>query len=159
MNAFKKIFFLFLIFICNNSFGQKTAKQNIREGDLYFYSNDYAGARRYYSAAWKMDSSEENLAFKLGASMYNLKKYKPEALRYFEKADKEKEPETKFYLGNLYHLNGKFQDAISMFADYLNEKKKKIPDAEIKTLIEKSKTAMEMTAHPVNVKIENMGSE
>lgn len=159
MRTVSKIFFSsILIFSSGNSFCQKTAKQNIREGDLNFYSNDFANARRYYSAAWKLDSSDAQLAFKLGVSMYNLKKYKAESLRCFEKANKGKEPETKFYLGNLYHLNGKFQEAINNFTDYTNGEKKNFSDAEIKTLIEKSKTAMEMTAHPVNVKIENMGA-
>ena len=91
MKAINKIFFsVLLIFVFENSFSQKTAKQNMREGDLYFYNNDYASARRYYSAAWELDSSDANLAFKLGVSMYNLKKYKLESVRYFEKAQKGK---------------------------------------------------------------------
>lgn len=159
MKVSEKIFFLTaLIFVFGNSFSQKTAKQNIREGDLYFYSKDYANARRYYADAWKLDSSDAKLAFKLGVSMYNLKQYRQKSLPYFDQALNGKNPETKFYLGNLYHLNGKFQDAINMFTGYLNNKKKKINGAEIQTLIEKSKTAIEMISHPVNVKIENMGS-
>lgn len=156
--SFRILICFFLFSISSFSFAQKTSKQNVREGDLYFYKYDYANARRYYANAWRMDSSDANLAFKLGVSIYDLKKFKLQSLRYFEKALSGKNHETKFYLGNLYHLNGRFEDAITMYSDYLNNKKKKINDAEIKTLIEKSKTAMDMTAHPVNVKIENMGS-
>ncbi|MBI3500471.1 MAG: PD40 domain-containing protein [Bacteroidetes bacterium] len=156
-----KIFFLIQIILVTLSgveaFSQKTAKQKIREGDEYFYNNDYASARKYYKDAWELDSSDATLAFRLGVSMYNLRQYKMQSLRYFEKA-KAANPESKFYLGNLYHLNGDFQEAINMLTDYKNIEKKKIKDAEINSLIEKSKSAMEMTAHPVNVKIENMGS-
>lgn len=150
---------VFIFSVSGSAFAQKSkVKQNIREGDLYFYNNDYAPARKYYDNAYKLDSTDVKLAFKLGVSMYNLKQYKLQSLPYFEKTRNTKNPETKFYLGNLYHLNGRFQDAIVMYTDYLNSKKKKISDAEIKILIEKSKTAIEMTTHPVNVKIENMGS-
>ena len=149
-----------LIFFCGSSFAQKAkhkANQNIREGDLFFYSSDYAAARVFYANAWKWDSSSADLAFKLGVSMYNLKKFKLQSLHYFEKARSGKNTETDFYLGNLYHLSGRFEEAITMFTDYLSNKKKKITDAEIKTLIEKSKIAIELTQHPENVKIENMG--
>ncbi|HEY4797563.1 MAG TPA: hypothetical protein VII99_00655, partial [Bacteroidia bacterium] len=140
-----------------NSFSQKTCKQNMREGDEYFFSNDYAGARRFYAAAWKLDSSDAKLAFRLGVSMFNLRRYRLQSLPYFEKALKGNNTETKFYLGNLYHLNGKFQEAIEMYSEYMNAKDRKENEVEIKKLIEKSKTAIEMTAHPANVKIENMG--
>ena len=154
------ILFFLIVFFCENALAQKNkqkSRQNEREGDLYFYSDDYANARLFYADAWKYDSSSAKLALKLGVSMYNLKNFKLQSLPYFEKARSGKNPEIKFYLGNLYHLNGKFQEAIRMFTEYMNEKKKKITNTEINGLIEKSNTAIELMKHPVNVKIENMG--
>ena len=138
-------------------FAQSSFKQNIREGDLYYYNNDFSNAKRFYEAAYKLDSSDLKLAFKLGVTLYNLKQYKLQSLKYFEKT-LAKNSETKFYLGNLYHLNGKFQEATAMFNEYLNYRKKKIKEPEVNALIEKTKTAIEMVKNPVNAQVENMGS-
>ena len=64
--------------------------------------------------------------------MYNIRKYKRQSLSFFEKAKQGGIAEASYYLGNLYHLNKQYNDAINSFIDYKKIfTKKKYTDSEV----------------------------
>jgi hypothetical protein len=130
-----------------------------READIYFDNRDFQSALDLYRQAFATDSNIVSINFKMASCMYNLKKHKLGSLPYFEKALRGGMSEANYYLGNLYHLNGKFAEAINSFEDYKKiPVKKTFPDEEVDFLISKCKTAKEMVKTPMNVKIENIGN-
>lgn len=155
------LFFLFFLLVSTTSFSQtikKKARKNVRAADLEMYNNNFQTALKLYRKAYEMDSTNMQVAYKLGTCLYSIRKYKQESLRYFEKARGTGISDIHYYLGSLYHLHGRFNDAIREFQEYKNiTTKKTYPNEEIDLLINKCKTAIELVKKPVNVSVENMG--
>src|ERR1035437_2224024 len=162
MNRNKNIALIFLAVIAAGAIsfaqGARKVKKYLRDADLEMYNNNFKNALDLYQRAYLLDSADSQVAFKVGTCMYNFKKYKQRSLPFFKKAQQAGILEANYYLGNIYHLSGKFEDAIQAFQDYKNSSGKKIfSNAEIDSLINKSKTAIEFVKRPVNVTIENIG--
>src|ERR1035437_2285830 len=123
---------------------QRKILRNEREADIYFSNTDYQSALDLYRQGYKFDTTNAQVTFKIATCMYHLKKYKQESLPYFEKALHGGISAANYYLGNLYHLNGKFDEAINSFEEYKKKFGKKIfSDEEVDFLISKCKTAKE----------------
>src|SRR5688572_25811520 len=142
------LFFLFFLLISTMSFSQtikKKVRKNVRAADLEMYNNNFEKALKLYRKAYELDSANAQVAYKLGTCMYSIRKYKQKSLPYFEKARSTEIPDIHYYLGNLYHLHGRFNDAIRAFQDYKNiTTKKKYSNEEVDLLVNKCKTAMEL---------------
>ncbi|MBI4932199.1 MAG: PD40 domain-containing protein [Bacteroidetes bacterium] len=167
----KKNSFLFLcslllsLSVCfaqNENTGKKIQRKVLRyerKADIYFYNSDFQSAFSLYQQAYGMDTTNVQVSFKTGICLYNFKKYKQSSLPYFEKALRGGISDANYYLGNLHHLNGKFDEAIHSFVECKKKSDKKIfSDEEVDFLISKCKTAKEMIRTPLNVKIENIGN-
>lgn len=164
MSETKKIFLTLLsVFIAGSVlFAQNVRQQvrkNIRQAELELSSNNFSKALDLYRKAYQLDTANVQTAYKLGLCMYTMKKHKRESQYYFEKAQRAGILETNFYLGNLYHLQGKFEDAIRAFTVYkISARKQEFSNACIDSLVQKCKTAAELVNSAVNVSIENIGS-
>lgn len=134
------------------------AAKYIRNADIEIYNNNFQKALDLYQRAYNLDTTNAKAAYKLGVCMYSIRKYKKQSLPYFEKAHKNGIVEASYYLGNLYHLNGKYSEAMRAFQEYQNSVgKKEFSDAEVDFLIGKCKTAVEFEQTPINAEIENIG--
>ncbi|MBI4947028.1 MAG: PD40 domain-containing protein [Bacteroidetes bacterium] len=164
MKRTKNIILVLLSVITASTIGfsqdeKKEIKKYIRAADLEMYNNNFKNALDLYRKAYTIDSANAQVAFKVGVCMYNFRKYKQQSLPYFEKAQHAGIPEASYFLGNLYHLSGKFEDAIRLFQEYKNNSgKKEFSNTEVDFLINKSKTAIELVKTPVDVTIENIGT-
>jgi hypothetical protein len=159
INIFLIFIALFLSPAVSYSQGVKgKAGKYIRTADIELFNNNFQKALELYRKAYALDSTNAKVSFKLGSCMYSIRRYKRNSLPYFEQAQQGGFPEANYYLGNLYHLNGRFEEAIHSFQNYKNiPGKKDFSNAEIDFLIGKCKTAMEFEKLPVNVTIENIG--
>jgi hypothetical protein len=156
-----KIFFTALLLICFlDSFAQdkKGFDRNMdKANDLYDYG-DYKNALSTYEEIYSQDSSNPRINYKIGSCLFFLKKNKKEALRYMQKGLSNDDPDSYYYVGQLYHLNTRFEEALKAFSDYKVLKgDKTFTDSEIDKMVANTKTAMEFSAHPVKVAITNMG--
>lgn len=148
----------------------RKVKKYLRLADLEMYNNNFQQALELYKSAYNIDTANAKVAFKLGTCMYSIRKYKQQSLSYFEKAHTGGIADADYYLGNLYHLSGKFDDAIRVFQNYKSYKDASrlgtfSPppvggelEGAVDLLIDKSKTAIELMQTPVNVTIENIGN-
>lgn len=164
MSVKKKIILILVAVLTGGTmlFGQnpgRKARKYIRTADLELNDNNYSKALELYRQAYSLDTANAQYAFKLGCCMYSMKKHKRESMVYFEKALRGGILEANYYLGNLYHLQGKFEKAIQALTDYkLYCRKKTFALARIDSLINQCKTAAELASKPINVTIENIGN-
>ncbi len=140
--------------------GLKDAINNIETGDTYFYNADYTMyiAIDYYLKANTFNPNNALLNFKLGICYLNSpNKYK--SLDFLTKAyslNNEVDPHINFHLGEAYHLNHDFDNAIKYYALYRSSPVKREgldPDKRITECNEGKK----LLANPTRVIIENMG--
>lgn len=108
-----------------------------------------------------VDTNNAHSIFKLAVCMYQIRKYKQQSLPYFEKAKLLGMAESNYYLGNLYHLNMKFDEAVTAFEEYKNiPGKSRVlgTNQETDLLINKCRIAREFIQFPAKATIENIGS-
>ncbi len=138
----------------------------------------YAEALPLFLKLYKKDSTNMNLAFKIGVCYQGTRRYRLLATPYLLKATssvtkdyngssfKEKKAPLIAYkfLGDAYHLDYKFDKAIEAYEKFLsvtteNNSDNKTLIAETKQSIEICKTAKVLVANPINVKLKNLGGE
>jgi outer membrane protein OmpA-like peptidoglycan-associated protein len=144
---------------------------------LTYSKGGYSEALPLFIDLFKKDTSNMDLAFKIGVCYQNTRRYKKLALPYFIKASTEVTPhykESSFkenkaplmalkFLGDAYHLDYQFDKAIIAYHLYISTMDKdghtdKILLAETNHKIEMCNTAKILVANPINIKIENLGN-
>ena len=174
------IAFLFLIIASISLVAQETLikdkgsyKKNYTEGNLNIGDNEYQVALQYFLYAYKYDSSNANINFKVGFCYLNSANQKHLAEKYLEKAVQsvtknyldddagfKKAPiQAYFYLGQSYHLDGRLGDASKMYDTYESFVKPK--DKEEHSLIQhfkkQVKNGEQLLGSPLNVSLYNLG--
>jgi len=150
--------------------------KNFTEGNLNLLDFEYLEALKYFMFAYKYDSTNANINYKIGQCYLQHPTQKHLAEHYLEMAIRDvtkkyidDEPKEKrasimayFFLGQSYHLDGRLDEAIKMYdtyESYLDTKKKL--DQEDLDLVEhfkkQVKNARDMMQAPINVKITNLG--
>jgi len=150
--------------------------KNFTEGNLNLLDFEYLEALKYFMFAYKYDSTNANINYKIGQSYLQHPTQKHLAEHYLEKAIQnvtkkyiDDEPKEKrasimayFFLGQSYHLDGRLDEATKMYdtyESYLDVTKKL--DKEDLELVEhykkQVKNARQMMQAPINVKITNLG--
>jgi outer membrane protein OmpA-like peptidoglycan-associated protein len=148
------------------------------KGESMSYSKaGFAAAVPIFLKLYKKDTTNANLAFKLGICYQSSRRKKTECIYYFSKAAASvtadyneksyKEKKAPFlsikYLGDAYHLNYEFDKAIKTYEQFIavmkqhNQTDKAIL-AEALQEIEMCKTGKILVAAPINIKIESLGS-
>jgi outer membrane protein OmpA-like peptidoglycan-associated protein/Tol biopolymer transport system component len=151
--------------------------QNGKDEALTYSKGGYSAALPLILSLYKEDTLNMNLAFKLGVCYLSSKRHRIDAIAYFSKAItaitnnyegssyKERNAPliTYKFLGDAYHLNYQFDEAIAVYKKYIaemaeNKNTDKALLDEANRKIEMCKTAKILVASPVKVKIENLGA-
>ena len=160
----KKYLLLFvLLFAALPYWGQSTThldKKLFFEADNAFDESDYMKAMNIYEKLYLTDSTNSEVNYKLGVCKFELKKYKKNSKKNFDKVFKKDFPETNYYLGLLNHSLGLYDKATECFTQYQNYKgEKEHTDKEINDLMIKCYTARLLESNANNfIEIENLGS-
>ena len=148
------------------------------KGESMSYSKGgYANAIPIFLKLYKKDTTNLNLAFKLGVCYQSSRRFKAECIYYFSKAASSvtanykggsyKERSAPIiaikYLGDAYHLDYQFDKAIQTYEKYISvmeqsKKTDKVVLAEAMHEIEMCKTGKRIILEPVNMKIETLGN-
>ncbi len=137
----------------------------------------YAEAQTIFLELYKQEPNNSNLAFKIGVCYQANRKYRSQALQYFVKAtasvskdyqeDSYKEKNAPFvaykFLADAYHLDYQFDKAIQTYEKYISTmSENNSTDAKLlavaKHKIEMCKIGKGLVANPINIKIQNLGS-
>jgi len=151
--------------------------QNGKVQTLTYSRGDYAEALPLFLELYKQDSTNMNIAFKLGVCYLNSSKERVRSIYYLKKAvtavsvdykeSSHKERKTPViaynFLGDAYHLNYQFDEAIAAYEKFntlttsSNPSDKEALLAETNRKIEMCKTGKRLVANPVKIKIDNLG--
>jgi outer membrane protein OmpA-like peptidoglycan-associated protein/tetratricopeptide (TPR) repeat protein len=192
MNKFTSLSILFFlsIFSLNAQIDKESFEKNFdkaeklydevyKEGkaeSLTYSKGGFRESRFIFLELYRQDTSNCNLAFKLGVCYLSSRRERAQAMRYFSKAataattdykehsyKERKAPLIVYkYLGDAYHLNYQFDKAIQAYQKYItvmadNKSTDKVMLAETNRKIEMCKTAKRLVADPVKVKLQNLG--
>ncbi|MGZ3863326.1 MAG: hypothetical protein ACXVPN_07885 [Bacteroidia bacterium] len=153
-------------------------KKNVEEGNIKLIDEEFMDALKYFLFAYKYDSTNANINYKIGRCYLHHPTQKHLAEKYLEKAitdvtkgrnyfddnpgEKQAAVQAYFFLGQAYHFDGKLDEATKMYdmySSYLSPTKKS--DKEDIEFVEHFKTqvrnARTMMASPLKIKITNLG--
>jgi outer membrane protein OmpA-like peptidoglycan-associated protein len=157
------------------SFAQDKAdyRENFTQGNLLILEGNFPLALKYFLDAYKMDSTNANINYKVGYCYLQSATEKNKALYYLEKAVQnvghnytDMEPREKkapemayYYLGVAYRLQYKFTESnvyLNKFKDIVGSKNKELAK-DIDKQIETNFSAIEFTRDTAVVTIVNLG--
>ena len=160
---------LVLIFIALYVFGnaQNKLSRDVKkeigtfttEADFLFSEQNYYRALPLYLKALSFDSALDYCRFQAGIC-YLYTDEKEKSVEFLQKVynDAPQTTDILYFLGRAYHVNYQFDTAINYFNRYIEtgppEEKKK----SAKNYIDYCNNAKDLIAHPVKVKISNLGS-
>ncbi len=171
----KKLLFAALFFVVSvKLFPQKKLYlKSFEEGNLLFMEKNYLMALQSFEQAYKIDSTNANINYKIGMCYLNLASKKKKALPYMDKASlqvtrnyDEDEPGVKqapidaiYQYARALHFNGQYQDAINEFEKFsriVGTRSQERSEAILKD-IEECKNAIEFSKNPADITIKNLG--
>ena len=172
MKLIYRLVILFVLAVSNVS--AQDYNKLFTEGNFLILEENYVQALKNFLEAYKVDSTNANINYKIGQCYLKIPDQKYKALPYLEKAVQSvrknyapDEPREKnapvnahYYLAMAYHLNYKFDDAINRFntySEFLSPKKQPDLVKDVAYRIELAKNAKEFVSAPLDVKITNMG--
>ena len=153
--------------------GKSDYRENFTQGNYLLLEQNYPLALKYFLDAYKIDSGNANINYKLGFCYLQSAAEKNKALSYLEKAmlhvshnynqeevSEKKAPENTYYLlGIAYRLAYKFNESNSYFnkfKDIIGTKNKELV-ADLDNQIETNFNAIELTKDTAVVTIVNLG--
>lgn len=177
MQRFKKMYLFCLVFclvaVAKNS---KEFQDKFAKAETLFTDSSYTDALPLYLDLQKLDSSNANINYKVGYCYLKARQGRNKAALYLEKAVKAASPsyklgsaeETKapleayLRLGEAYHFNGKFDDAIANYEKYkvVSAQSKPLDATQLQDVerkIQISKNAKVLVSRPVKIRIDNFG--
>lgn len=157
----KKLFLLaFAVFFLQGLHIQAQSIDELNEdAEYYLETKDYHRAYEVYDRLERKDPKNAYYKYQKGICSFHLPDKKQEAIYLFEKAYEMEPKETSIlmYLGKAYHMNYKFDEAISYFKKYIETN----PDAshkdEAEKLIQHSEYGKKVVQTMLEADIRNMG--
>jgi tetratricopeptide (TPR) repeat protein len=149
-----------LAFTFNSGGGkEKASKRKLRhKAEVYFDNGDYYNALHAYNQLLVSDSASPYLNYHIGVCKFHIKRFRGEALSHLEKSSSAINPEIYYYLGRLYHLEMKFDQALICLQKYQSLSEREFEDLHVAQLIRNVASARTLMEKPVNVVISNLGS-
>ncbi len=157
----KKILFAVFAFSLGQLFAQDYSRQELKkieDADIDYEIGDFLSAVNVYSELLKSHPEDDEIQLKAGICYFYLRKYE-NAESHLSKAREMQAFEANYYLGQTYHLEGKIEEEIDLYHEYLAKNEDPLHSrSEINHLIEQAETARDLMENPINADLENMGS-
>jgi len=155
-----------LFTILFSAFGAHASDGPKDKAKLFAAKQEYLGGRYQaaldiYKELYDKKTEDPALAYYVGECYFAMGLY-THSLEFFEKAktlNYKGNPELNLYLGRVYHISGSLDKALEEFNTFRGSvgSLQKVSDSRVDYYIAQCKTAKDLMAKPVNVKIENMG--
>lgn len=127
-----------------------------------FLGGQTVEALNLYKEVLTKNPNDAAVLYYVGLCHFTLKDYDKafENLTKAKETNKDVKYETMLYLGKVYQLKGKFDEAIANYEDYKSKAPaKESTEEDVEVYIDQCNTAKKLLATPLDVKIENMGPE
>jgi hypothetical protein len=157
--------FNFLFAVLLTVFSITLFSQTSKEAAESFDGKDFKRAYEIYEKLYAQSPTSSDYKYQLALSALNFPDKKVRALELFEEIKKtDKSDEVNFYLGRAYHINYKFDEAITSYQTFLSLKGEKIKDRD-KEMVKNAKIGImncnngkEILAKKVVIDVKNIGS-
>ena len=164
----QKVYVLLLFVFCSFFSYSQSEKELYREALSYMSVKDYTKAYSIMDKLYSKKPKNEDYLFTLGLICLNYPERKDRALEIFETLSQKRKDmlEMKYYLGKAYHMNYKFNEAIPLLQEFINnfasikkpseEQNAMLNDALL--LLNYSENGKSIMENKVFCKIENIGA-
>ena len=135
-------------------------KRKLKEAEAFLELEDYKSAEQLFLTLLPKDSLNEKVNLGLGICMYLQKQQPEKTLSFLLRAEKGSDGEVHYFLGRVYHLLSRFDEAIEQLGKYkdLEESKRKFDNLVVDRSIEMCKRAKYEIQQPHKALIKNLGS-
>lgn len=144
--------------------GFEEATKSIKLGDFYFFDgrDDYLStALSHFLDAQQFNPHSSILNYKIGICyLYSNEKTKSlPYLKFAYSTNPQLDNDLTFYLAQSYHINSNYQEAITFYKQYQASIKSSNQNQHLflAKKIKEAENGIELTQHPVNVWIDNLG--
>ena len=170
--------YLIILFLMLSSLGFSQVskgdyKDNFIQGNYLILEQNYSLALKYFKDAYRIDSSNANINYKIGVCYLESETEKNKALPFLEKSvqnvshnynpedpKEKKAPELAYYsLGVAYRLAYRFNEAITFFNKFKDivGTRNQVLTKDLEKQVEINFNAIEFTKDSISVSIKNLG--
>lgn len=136
----------------------KLFNKKLESANMHYNDNNFHLALPIYNELHAMDSSNNEVCYKLGACLFKVRRQTLESLPLFEKS-KNDYSEAYYYLGQIYHRKMMFDKALESYMEFKNNgEKPDISIEEVDYLMQKSVVAKEMILTKSNASVTNFNN-
>ena len=128
------------------------------EAEFFYSIQDHFMSQKIYFDLVELYPDNEEFNFKLGYSYLHLRNQESKAIPYLELAAKGDYTPAFYFLAEAYHLDEQFDKALEAIEIYRTRPDHTLSHARIDLAEQRTRTAMAMLAHPLNVKVQKLGS-
>lgn len=138
----------------------KLYSKDLKNANLYFDTEDYLNAINAYQKVLAVAPDHEMANLNSAISRIKLNQPSDSCAPYLLKLKNSKVPEVQFYLGQIYHLTTRFDEAISSFNKYksISAKQRVFSNTEVDYYISCSQNAKAFMSQPHRSVIKNIGN-
>ncbi|MBC7695974.1 MAG: PD40 domain-containing protein [Burkholderiales bacterium] len=161
----RKLNFLLLVFIFVTGFLTAQNKDVKEEAAYYFDSKDYKKSYELYDKLYTQVPKNFEYKFRLGYSSLFYPEKKARAIEIFEDIKRtDKSPDVDYYLAKSYHVNYRFDEAITSYEAFIVAKGNKIAEEDLpfmedaKLGIANCNNGKELIAKKIVADIKNIGA-
>ena len=162
--SYKHLFFLLMLSWASVTSSAQTMKQYLKAGDKAYLTGDYNAALQYYQSAWKFDTSNMEIVYRLGESARMYFNYDLAEKYYTKVFFSEKRPDfplVKYYWAQVMKSKGEYETALRLFQQFVDDN---TPGAgEYITLageeVKNCRWAMDIISNAGKEKVGNMGKQ
>jgi tetratricopeptide (TPR) repeat protein len=140
---------------------KKQVKKHLKEGQVYFYQEDYYKAWQAYRKVLQLDAKNEVAGVNGVICIFKLNYSADSAFAISKNLAESTQPDAKFYLAKIRQQQRSFDEAIALLEAYnvLPAEKRLESQAETDYLIQCCRNAKIFMAHPLRSIVKNMGQE
>jgi len=121
-------------------------------------AEDYQEAAKLYKRLLPVDTTFVEVYYEYGLCLVNLPGQRDKAIPYLERAVRGGHTEAHFELAQLRHRAQRFDEAADLLQRYKQLHYRAVKDQEVDRRIAMAVTAKELTRHPLDLRIRNMGA-
>ena len=139
----------------------KTAQAKFGQAELFYEEGSYLQALPLYRTLQPKYGTNQYLEYKIGICLLYKSDETDSALVYLLKIKTEnpKAADIDLYVARAYHLNGRYDEALASLDEYDKQKDNSPAKiAEANHLREYCNNAKDLTAHPIEAQIKNLGA-
>lgn len=128
------------------------------EAKALLANGEYVNAARIYKKLLPVDTSFLDNYYELGYCLARIPGQREKAVPLLQKAADGGHVEAAYELGLALHREQRFDEAIKRLSAYKGIFHRMVGDPEVDRMIGICRTAMELTRHPVDLRVRNMGA-